>query len=164
MPGGCNQSIMTSHAHVTVCAQRKALRRKFAPGLLRPFSGMNVSVRLGEIAQTLLSRWPIPPQPAKPTSTLNFCYLTVSDRAHWLMLRESLFSLYRSWNSLPKITVVSDGSWKADEFAESFCLVACADHCVDAGRNLSGGFVRRFSRLGRLRAEKVPTVLNLPRL
>jgi hypothetical protein len=112
--------IMTSHAHVTVCAQRKALRRKFAPGLLRPFSGMNVSVRLGEIAQTLLSRWSIPPKTAKPTSTLNFCYLTVSDRAHWLMLRESLFSLYRSWNSLPKITVVSDGSWKTDEFAEIF--------------------------------------------
>jgi len=48
--------IMTGRAHVTVSAQRKALRRKFAPGLLRPFSGMNVSVRLGEIAQTLLSR------------------------------------------------------------------------------------------------------------
>ena len=34
------------------------------------------------------------------------------------MLRESLFSLYRSWNSLPNITVLSDGSWAADEFAE----------------------------------------------
>ena len=42
------------------------------------------------------------------------------DRAHWLMLRESLFSLYRSWNSLPEITVVSDGSWTANEFAEVF--------------------------------------------
>jgi hypothetical protein len=112
--------IMTSHAHVTVCAQRKALRRKFAPGLLRPFSGMNVSVRLGEIAQTLLSRWSIPPKTAKPTSTLNFCYLTISDRAHWLLLRESLFSLHRSCNSLPKITVVSDGSWDADEFGAVF--------------------------------------------
>jgi hypothetical protein len=36
------------------------------------------------------------------------------------MLRESLFSLYRSWNSLPEITVVSDGSWTANEFAEVF--------------------------------------------
>jgi hypothetical protein len=36
------------------------------------------------------------------------------------MLRESLFSLYRSWNSLPDITVVSDGSWTANEFAEVF--------------------------------------------
>jgi hypothetical protein len=99
-------------------AQRKALSRKFAPGLLRPFSGLNTSVRLGEIAQTVLSRWPISPQPAKPNA--NFCYLAVIDRGHWLMLRESLFSLYRSWNLLPNITVVSDGSWAADEFAEVF--------------------------------------------
>jgi hypothetical protein len=99
-------------------AQRKALARKFAPGLLRPFSGMNVSVRLGEFAQTVLSRWPISPQPAKLNA--NFCYLAVIDRNHWLMLRESLCSLYRSWNSLPNITVVSDGSWGTEEFAEVF--------------------------------------------
>jgi hypothetical protein len=99
-------------------AQRKALARKFAPGLLRPFSGMNVSVRLGELAHTMLSRWPIPPQPSKPTA--HFCYLTMCDRASWLMLRESLFSLHRSWNSLPEVTVVSDGSWVASEFAEVF--------------------------------------------
>jgi hypothetical protein len=79
---------------------------------------MNVSVRFGEIAQTILSRWPISPQPAKPVA--NFCYVTVSDRRHWLMLRESLFSLHRSWNSLPEITVVSDGSWTVNEFAEVF--------------------------------------------
>jgi hypothetical protein len=99
-------------------AQRKALARRFAPGLLRPFSGMNVSVRLGEIAQTILSRWPICPQRAKPAA--NFCYLAVIDRSHWLMLRESLLSLHHSWNSLPELTVVSDGSWEADEFAEVF--------------------------------------------
>ena len=99
-------------------AQRKALARKFAPGLLRPFSGMNVSVRLGEIAHNILSRWPIPPQRPKPTA--HFSYLTMCDRAHWLMLRESLFSLYRSWNSLPEINVVSDGSWTVNEFAEVF--------------------------------------------
>jgi hypothetical protein len=99
-------------------AQRKTLARRFAPGLLRPFSGMNISVRLGEIAHAILSRWPIPRQPAKPVSHL--CYLTMCDRANWLMLRESLFSLYRTWNSLPEITVVSDGSWQAQEFAEVF--------------------------------------------
>ncbi len=103
---------------MTKSAQRKALWRTFAFGLLRPFSGMNVSVRLGEIAHNVLSHWPIPPQPSKPTA--HFCYLTMCDRAHWLMLRESLFSLYRSWNSLPEITVVSDGSWTANEFAEVF--------------------------------------------
>jgi hypothetical protein len=99
-------------------AQRKALARKFAPGLLRPFSGMNVSVRLGEIAQTILSHWPIPSQPARPVA--NFCYLTMCDRAHWLMLRESLFSLHRSWTLLPEITVVSDGTWTASEFGDVF--------------------------------------------
>jgi hypothetical protein len=108
----------TAHAHTTVVAQRKALARKFAPGLLRPFSGINVSVRLGEIAQTILSRWPISPQPAKPTG--NFHYITLTGRAQWLMLRESLFSMYRSWNSLPEITVVSDATWTADEFAQVF--------------------------------------------
>ena len=99
-------------------AQRQALARKFAPGLLRPFSGMNVSVRLGEIAHNILSRWPIRPQPAKPIA--NFSYLTMCDRAHWLMLRESLFSLYGSWTLLPDIAVVSDGTWTASEFADVF--------------------------------------------
>lgn len=109
---------MTDCKQSTLSVQRKALARKFAFGLLQPLSGMNVSVRLGEIAQTVLSRWPIPPQPAKPITS--FCYLTVSDRRHWLMLRESLLSLHRSWNSLPEITVVSDGSWTPNEFAELF--------------------------------------------
>jgi hypothetical protein len=99
-------------------AQRKAFAQKFAPGLLQPFSGMNVSVRLGEIAHNILSRWPISPQQPKPIA--NFCYLVVSDRAHWLLLRENLFSMHRTWNSLPQVTVVGDGSWTADEFAEVF--------------------------------------------
>ena len=109
---------MSDGTHSSLSAQRRALARKFAPGLLRPFSGLNLSVRLGEIAQTILSRWPIRPRPAKRAA--NFSYLAVVDRAHWLMLRESLLSLHRSWNSLPEVTVVSDGSWKADEFAEVF--------------------------------------------
>jgi hypothetical protein len=109
---------MSDCTHSSLSAQRRALARTFAPGLLRPFSGLNVSVRLGEIAQTILSRWPIPAQPAKPLA--NFCYLTVSDRRHWLMLREGLYSVHRSWNSLPEITVVSDGSWTANAFAEVF--------------------------------------------
>jgi hypothetical protein len=36
------------------------------------------------------------------------------------MLCESLFSLYRPWNSLPEMGSVSDGSWTADEFVEVF--------------------------------------------
>jgi hypothetical protein len=111
MYGRASKSVMTN-------AQRKALTRKFAPGLLRPFSGMNASVRLGEIAHNILSHWPIRLQPAKPNA--NFFYLTMCDRPHWLMLRESLFSLYCSWALLPEIAVVSDGSWTASEFADVF--------------------------------------------
>jgi hypothetical protein len=73
---------------------------------------------MGEMAHTVLSRWPIPPQPPKPTA--NFCYVAVFDRTHWLMLRESMFSLYRSWKELPTITVVSDGSWSAADFYPVF--------------------------------------------
>jgi hypothetical protein len=109
---------MTDHRHSTVSAQRKALARKFALGLLRPFSGLNFSVRLGEIAQTILSRWPVAAQADKPTA--NFSCLTMCDRGSWLMLREGLFSLYHSWNSLPRIIVVSDDSWTANELAKVF--------------------------------------------
>jgi hypothetical protein len=99
-------------------AQREAFKRKFAAGLLNPFSGMNVSVRLGQLALNILSRWPIKPLPAKPESALN--YLTIGGRSHWLILRESMFSLYKSWKKLPTITVVSDGSWSAADFYPVF--------------------------------------------
>jgi hypothetical protein len=99
-------------------AQREAFRVKFAPGLLNPFSGMNVSVRLGQLALNVLSRWSIKPLPPKPESDLN--YLTIGGRTHWLMLRESMFSLYKSWKTLPSVTVVSDGSWSAADFYPVF--------------------------------------------
>ena len=63
------------NAESTARAQRTALAKKFALGLLRPFSGLNVSVRLGEIARNILSRWPVPPKSPKPTA--NFRYLTM---------------------------------------------------------------------------------------
>jgi hypothetical protein len=99
-------------------AQREAFRLKFAAGLLNPFSGMNVSVRLGQFALNILSRWPIKPLRPKPESGL--CYMTIAARAHWLLLRESMFSLYRSWKKLPAITVVSDGSWSTADFYPVF--------------------------------------------
>ncbi len=79
---------------------------------------MNVSVRLGQLALNILSRWSIKPLPPKPQSGL--CYLTVAARTHWLLLRESMFSLYKSWKKLPAITVVSDGSWSAADFYPVF--------------------------------------------
>jgi hypothetical protein len=103
---------------VSRTAQRKAFERRFAPGLLRPFTGLTFPVRIGEMAHTVLSRWPIPPQPPKPNA--NFCYVAVFDRTHWLMLRESMFSLYCSWKKLPTITVVSDGGWSAADFYPVF--------------------------------------------
>ena len=80
---------------------------------------MSVSVRLGQLALNTLSRWSIKPLPPKPESGM--CYLTIGSRTHWLMLRESMFSLYRSWKKLPTITVVSDGSWSAADFYPVFC-------------------------------------------
>ena len=79
---------------------------------------MNLSVRFGEIAHAILSRWAITPLPAKTAA--GFCYLTIVGRSHWLMLRESIFSLYRSWKELPSITVVSDGSWSKADFYTVF--------------------------------------------
>ncbi len=106
------------NSQLTFSAQQKALARRFALGLLRPFSGMNLSVRLGEIARSVLSRWPVAPESPKPTA--NFRYLTLCGRENWLMLRESLLSLYRSSSLLPELTVVSDGSWTSEEFADVF--------------------------------------------
>lgn len=44
----------------------------------------------------------------------------MASRAHWLLLRESMVSLHRTWQSIPQLTVVSDGSWKKDEFIGAF--------------------------------------------
>ena len=79
---------------------------------------MNASVRLGQLALNILSRWSIKPLPPKAESGMH--YLTIAGRTHWLMLRESLFSLYCSWKELPKVTVVSDGSWSAADFYPVF--------------------------------------------
>ena len=84
---------------------------------------MNISVRLGQLALNILSRWSINPLPPKPDSGL--CYLTIAGRTHWLMLRESMFSLYRRWKKLPTINVVSDGSWSAADFYPVFSWWPC---------------------------------------
>ena len=108
----------TRKLDTTVNSQREAFKLKFAPGLLHPFSRLNVSVRLGQLSLNILSRWPIKPLPPKPQSGVR--YLTIAGRDHWLMLRESMFSLYWSWKNLPTITVISDGSWSAEDFQPIF--------------------------------------------
>jgi len=91
---------------------------RLARRLLNPSSEQEISLRLGQLALNILSRWSIKPLPPKPESGL--CYLTIAGRTHWLMLRESMFSLYRSWKKLPAITIVSDGSWLAADFYPAF--------------------------------------------
>ena len=80
------------------------------------------------------------------------------------MLRESLFSLYRSWNSLPEITVVSDGSWTANEFAEVFAWWPDADHGVDAARNLPSRLWLLVFQSWPITFAKVSAGSNSPRL
>src|SRR5438132_8825036 len=79
---------------------------------------MNESVRLGQLALNFLSRWSVKPMSPKAESGMH--YLTIGGRTHWLILRESMFSLYWSWKKLPSITVVSDGSWSAADFYPVF--------------------------------------------
>jgi len=104
--------------NTTLNSQKAAFKLKFAAGLLNPFSRLNVSVRLGQLSLNILSRWSIKPVPPKPDSGVH--YLTIAGRIHWLMLRESMFSLYWSWKNLPTIIVVSDGSWSAEDFYSVF--------------------------------------------
>ena len=111
-------ALLEAELNTTFDSQKQAFQLKFAAGLLNPFSGMNVSVRLGQLALNVLARWPLKALPPKPESGL--CYLTIVGRNHWLLLRESLFSLYRSWKQLPSVTVVSDGTWSATDFQPVF--------------------------------------------
>lgn len=70
------------------------------------------------MAEYLLARRKQRPLGSKANDPLQ--YVTMAGRAHWLLLRESLISLHRTWRSIPQLTVVSDGSWKRDEFLEAF--------------------------------------------
>ena len=103
---------------ISSSAQLQAFARRFAPGLLRPFTGLTFPTRVGEVAHTALSRWPISKQCAKPQSDIR--YMTIAGRTQWLMLRESLWSIYRTWAELPAVIVVADGSWTREEFEPVF--------------------------------------------
>ncbi len=59
-------------------------------------------------------------KPLAPKANTELRYVTMAGRSHWLLLRESLVSLHRAWHSIPQLTVVSDGSWKPDEFLAAF--------------------------------------------
>lgn len=88
-------------------------RIHFPIGLLNPLSGMRAGGRKGELCKHLLECLAMGSLAAKPQA--NFAFITMAGRAHRLLLRESLASLHRSWNLLPSITIISDGSWDGHE-------------------------------------------------
>jgi hypothetical protein len=72
----------------------------------------------GAIAKHLLSRQLQQKIKVKPLSSLR--YVSMVGRKHWLLLRESLVSLNRCWVNIPRLTIVSDGSWEKAEFLGYF--------------------------------------------
>jgi hypothetical protein len=90
----------------------------FSTWWLDPRSPVPLAKRWGGFAEYLLSRHRQKNLAPKPVSALR--YGTMAARVHWLLLRESLVSLHRSWRSLPRLAVVSDGSWKKEEFQQAF--------------------------------------------
>lgn len=83
---------------------------------LDPRRKIPLSVRLGVCSEYLISRCSIPPLPEKPAADLD--YVTMVGKPHALLLRESLLSVCRTWSRIPRLTVVSDGSWKAQEIQD----------------------------------------------
>jgi hypothetical protein len=95
------------------------LHRPFPIPAFNPFHGGRMAWRLGLLAEYILSL--CPPPRIKPRPRLDdLRYVTMAGRAHLLHLRESLISLHRSWQNLPDLVVVSDGSWGREEFLKTF--------------------------------------------
>lgn len=90
----------------------------FPTGWFHPRCRAPLSHRWGGVVEYWLSRHVQPKLAPKQNGTLQ--YITMAGRSHWLLLRESLVSLHRTWNLLPPLTIVSDGSWARDEFLEAF--------------------------------------------
>jgi hypothetical protein len=85
---------------------------------LDPRKPTPLATRWGGFAEYLLSHHVQKNLGSKTVSSLR--YVTLVGRKHWLLLRESLVSLHRSWQSIPQLTVVSDGSWGKEEFLDAF--------------------------------------------
>jgi Nucleotide-diphospho-sugar transferase len=92
--------------------------RPFPLSWFHPRCRAPLALRLGAVAEYLLSRHKQERLPSKKNGTLN--YVTMAGRSHWLLLRESLVSLHHAWHSIPKLTVVSDGSWTRNDFEKTF--------------------------------------------
>jgi hypothetical protein len=99
-------------------AVKQPFARPFPLAWFHPRCRVPLAVRLGAVAEWRLSRIQLGKLAPKPRSNLQ--YVTMASRAHWLLLRESLVSMHRSWASLPELVVISDGSWTKTEFDEAF--------------------------------------------
>ncbi|MDX2110993.1 MAG: hypothetical protein SFY80_12200 [Verrucomicrobiota bacterium] len=88
------------------------------------------------VARYLVSLCGVPKFPPRAPSSLH--YLTLVGRADWLMLRESLVTVFRVWSLWPSITVVSDGTWEESDFRAAFarfpvrCTVLMPDAIIAA--------------------------------
>jgi len=89
----------------------------FSPWWLDPRKPAPLAKRLGGFAEYFLSHHVQTNLGFKTADSLR--YVTMAGRSHWLLLRESLVS-HRSWRSIPRLTVVSDGSWRKEEFLDAF--------------------------------------------
>jgi hypothetical protein len=93
-------------------------QRAFPLWAFHPFRRAALAVRYGAIAEWRLSHRRIHRLNEKPRA--EFLYVSMASRSHWLLLRESLLSMHLSWDRVPEVAVVSDGSWTESEFLDYF--------------------------------------------
>lgn len=94
--------------------------RRFPLWAFHPGRRTRLAVRLGALAEYRLARECVRPLRDKPQA--DFLYVSMVGRSHWLLLRESLRSLHRTWSQLPEFLVISDGTWQPEEFRAHFAF------------------------------------------
>lgn len=85
---------------------------------LHPRTKSTLAGRIGAVCEYVLSKQQIPVIPFRPKSSLH--YVSMVGRKHWLLLRESLLSLCFAWTHVPRLSVISDGTWEEREFRQYF--------------------------------------------
>src|SRR6266705_3162328 len=98
---------------MAVLGSPTALYRPLPFSIFNPFHGAKFAWRIGGAAEWLVSKISPPAVAAKPPCDIN--YATMAGRGHLLQLRESLVTMARTWSALPRLTLLSDGSWTEAE-------------------------------------------------
>jgi hypothetical protein len=91
---------------------------RFPAWSINPLSYSQLVFRAGALCEYRLSCIRQPDLTAKPDAPIR--YVTMVGRSGWLLLRESLVSMHRTWTRTPPVTVVSDGTWNREEFERAF--------------------------------------------